>query len=57
VGTPNGIEYFIEREELGLFTHDQYIAAFQKAGLRVAYDRQAGLFRSHNIGMYWGVKN
>jgi len=56
VGTPDGIEHFIEREELGLFTHEQYLGAFEKAGLEAGYDRTAGLFDAHNIGMYWGRK-
>lgn len=54
VGTPQGIDYFVEREELGLFTDAEYKAAFSKAGLSVSYDRDAGLFDAHNIGMYWG---
>lgn len=56
VGTPEGIEYFIEREELGLFTHEEYLTAFRKAGMEVSYDGQAGLFDAHNIGMYRGRK-
>lgn len=56
VGTPGGIEYFIEREELGLFTHEEYLAAFEMAGLTVSYDAKAGLFDAHNIGMYQGIK-
>lgn len=57
VGTPQGIEYFIEREELGLFTHDEYREAFEKAELKVFYDKDAGLFDAHNIGLYWGKKD
>ncbi len=56
VGTPQGIEYFIEREELGLFTHEEYLAAFEMAGLSASYDARAGLFDAHNIGMYQGIK-
>ena len=56
VGTADGIEHFIEREELGLFTHEEYMSAIAKAGLRAAYDRSAGLFDAHNIGMYRGIK-
>lgn len=56
VGTPQGIEYFIEREELGLFTHEEYLGAFVKAGLKVSYDSKAGLFDAHNIGMYQGIR-
>ena len=56
VGTPEAIEYFIEREELGLFTHEEYLEAFAMAGLTVSYDSKAGLFDAHNIGMYQGIK-
>ena len=38
VGTPNGIQYFTERQELGLFTHQEYLAAYQDAGLEASYD-------------------
>lgn len=56
VGTAQGIEYFIEREELGLFSHEEYLGALTKAGLVAHYDKSAGLFDAHNIGMYWGIK-
>jgi SAM-dependent methyltransferase len=56
VGTADGIEYFIEREELGLFTHAEYLGALTKAGLTADYDRAAGLFDAHNIGMYRGIR-
>ncbi|MCB0628213.1 MAG: class I SAM-dependent methyltransferase [Lewinella sp.] len=52
VGTPQGVEYFTERHEMGLFTHEQYLAAFGQAGLHVEYDEK-GLF---GRGMYLGVK-
>jgi ubiquinone/menaquinone biosynthesis C-methylase UbiE len=50
VGTPQGVDHFDERHELGLFTHEEYMEAFRKAGLEVRYDPEA-LFR----GMYLGV--
>jgi len=56
VGTPDGVEHFVEREELGLFTHAQYLDAFRKAGLAVFHDPQGGLFDAHNIGLYWGIR-
>jgi SAM-dependent methyltransferase len=56
VGTPDGIDYFVEQEELGLFTHEEYCGAFEKAGLTVSYDAKGGLFPDHNIGMYVGKR-
>lgn len=53
VGTPGEVTYFKERHELGLFDDAQYRSAFEKAGLKVAYD-QEGLF---GRGMYIGIKN
>jgi SAM-dependent methyltransferase len=35
VATPEGVEHFTERHELGLFTAAQYAAAFTEAGLEV----------------------
>jgi hypothetical protein len=52
VGTPEGIEHFEERHELGLFTEDEYVSAFKNAGLAVTYDA-AGLF---GRGMYIGSR-
>lgn len=37
VGRPEGIEYFAETHELGLFTFREYCDAFEKAGLDVRY--------------------
>jgi ubiquinone/menaquinone biosynthesis C-methylase UbiE len=51
VGTSHGIDYFIERHEFGLFTHEEYLEAFRKAGLKVSYDSK-GLF---GRGMYIGI--
>jgi SAM-dependent methyltransferase len=51
VGTPQGIEYFTERREVGLFTHEEYLAAFSKAGLEVHHNPE-GLF---GRGIYLGV--
>ncbi len=33
-----GIEYFVERHSMGLFTSDEYVAAFERTGLRVTVD-------------------
>lgn len=51
VGAPEGIEYFNERHEVGLFTHEEHLVAFHKAGAEVRYDPD-GLF---GRGMYIGV--
>jgi ubiquinone/menaquinone biosynthesis C-methylase UbiE len=50
VGTPEGVDNFEERHELGLFTHEEYLNAFRGAGLEVTYDSE-GLF---GRGMYLG---
>jgi len=50
VGTPEGVEHFVERHEMGLFTHEEYLGAFQKGGLIVQYDSK-GLF---GRGVYIG---
>ena len=56
VGTPEGVAYFVETEELGLFTHEEYVGAFNKSGLAVShYDE--GLFPGHDYGLYVGIKN
>jgi SAM-dependent methyltransferase len=52
VATVQGIEYFTERHELGLFTHDEYLEAFSKAGLGVSHD-PTGL---DGRGLYIGLK-
>ena len=51
VGTPQGIERFEERHELGLFTHEQYLAAFRAAGLAVERDDEGLIGR----GLYLGT--
>ena len=38
VATPEGVEHFTELHELGLFTHEEYTAAFERAGLRIEHD-------------------
>jgi ubiquinone/menaquinone biosynthesis C-methylase UbiE len=50
VGTPQGIDHFVERHERGLFTHEEYLAAFRKAGLKVDYDSKGLAGRGMYIG-------
>ena len=38
VGQPSGVEHFTERHEVGLFTNDEYLAAFRDAGLEPEHD-------------------
>src|SRR5918998_5089648 len=38
VARPEGVEQFAEHHRLGLFTHQEYVAAFCDAGLDVTYD-------------------
>jgi hypothetical protein len=52
VGTPEGINYFDERHELGLFTTDEYLSAFRACGLEVIHDPRWLTGR----GLYLGVK-
>jgi SAM-dependent methyltransferase len=52
VGTLQGIDYFTERHELGLFTHEEYLDAFRQAGLAIQHDSK-GL---DGRGLYIGLK-
>ncbi len=52
VATLVGVEYFTELHEMGLFTREQYRAAFASAGLAVGYDEQGLTGR----GLYVGLK-
>jgi SAM-dependent methyltransferase len=45
VGTPDGVEHFTERHELGLFTLEQYLAAFRASGLEADYDPEGPMGR------------
>jgi len=53
VGTPQGVEYFTERHELGLFTSEEYLETFRKAKLEVIHDPE-GL---DGRGLYIGLKS
>ena len=52
VGTPEGIETFTERHEVGLFSHDQYLAALTNAGLTPHHSPHGLMGR----GLYIGVR-
>ena len=52
LGRPEGVQHFTELDEFGLFTRNEYLAAFRKAGLTVEYDRKGLIGR----GLYLGVK-
>lgn len=38
IGTPNGVEHFVERHEMALFTHEEYLEAFRTANLEVTHE-------------------
>jgi SAM-dependent methyltransferase len=48
--TSEGVERFEEPHELGLFTHDEYDAAFRAAGLEVEHDPDGLMGRGLYIG-------
>ena len=52
VGTPEGVTHFVEHHITALFTHDEYMAAFEGAGLKTTHDPE-GIF---GRGLYIGVK-
>jgi ubiquinone/menaquinone biosynthesis C-methylase UbiE len=52
IGTSKGIEHSVEIHELGLFTHKEYMDAFQAAKLEVTHDAE-GL---DGRGLYIGTK-
>lgn len=51
VGRTEGVEHLVERHEMGLFTHKEYVDAFTRVGLSVTHDPE-GLFQR---GLYVGV--
>jgi SAM-dependent methyltransferase len=52
VATPAGVEHFTEHHELGLFTEEQYLAAFRLAGLEAFHDSEW----LEGRGMYIGTR-
>ena len=51
VGTPQGVEYFTEKHELGLFTSEEYFNAFHQAGLETIHDPEGVDGRGLFIGL------
>ncbi len=51
IGTSKGIEHSLEVHEMGLFTHEEYLGAFQAAGLKVVHDVEGLDGRGIYIGM------
>ena len=52
VGRPEGVEHFVERHELTLFSGQQYLDAFRAAGLDAEHDPEGLIGR----GLYLGVR-
>jgi SAM-dependent methyltransferase len=50
VGTPAHVEYFTERHELALFSHDDYVGALEAAGLAVEHEAEGLIGRGLYIG-------
>jgi hypothetical protein len=51
LATPAGVEYFEERHELGLFTHDEYESAVHSAGMDVRFDPNGLTGRGLFVGL------
>lgn len=56
IGTPGGVEHFVEREVMGLYTHDEYLAALKSAGIEAAF-HDTWLFPGHAYGLFIGKKH
>ena len=50
VGTPAGVEHFIERHEVGMFTPEQYLDAVRDAGLEAEWDDEGLIGRGLVLG-------
>ena len=51
-GTAKGLRHEVEQHELGLFTHEEYLDAFQAAGLKTIHNKKGLTGR----GLYIGIK-
>jgi ubiquinone/menaquinone biosynthesis C-methylase UbiE len=49
-GTPDGVEHYSERIELGLFTRDEMTWAFEFSGMEVRYDSEGLMGRGLYVG-------
>ncbi len=52
IGTPNRVQHIVDRESMGLWTHEEYSDALSAAGLEVIFDQEGLMGR----GLYLGVK-
>ncbi len=52
VGTPQGVEHFTERHELGLFTREEHLQALADAGLEAIYDPEGLMGRGLYIAVH-----
>lgn len=52
VADASGVRHFIEHLELAMFTHAEYVSAFEQAGLDVTFDETGLMGR----GLYVGVR-
>jgi len=52
IATSDGVDYFTERHELGLFTHADYLEAFRVSRLNVVHDPEGLMGR----GLYIGIR-
>jgi SAM-dependent methyltransferase len=51
-GTRQGVRYYTEQLELGLFTRDEMKTGFERAGMRVLYDTEGLMGRGLYIGTF-----
>ena len=54
IGTPGEIRRAHERHEIGLFTHEQTLAALEECGLRVEHDPEGLTGRGVYVGILAG---
>jgi hypothetical protein len=50
-GTPDGIEHYTERLELGLFTRDEMMWAFESVQMAARYDSEGPMGRGLYLAM------